>query len=425
MRKALLVMTAFIVIVSLGGSFFSVPIFAESVTDLEEIRDDRDALKGNLSESEREVAQILAELEQLNNEIQLAHDKLIENQNAVEETERNIEDTLADISQLEEEKKELEAKIEERHEILKGRIVSTQKTGGKISYLEVIFGSKSFDDFISRVTAVNKIADSDAALIEQQKNDMQQVEEKQTAVLDKLNELNEMKLAQKEAEAEISQQILQNDERKANLENKKQQLTAFIDELEMEDSVLASLEKEVKLSLAAAETAKSEAESANEEETGSDSDLVQVASVEPKQTKAVKEQPEEKTPVKPVNEQPKKEVKETKAEPEKEVKAEPKEEKKDSKTLTMTSTAYTADCAGCSGVTSTGIDLNKNPDAKVIAVDPAVIPLGSVVYVEGYGYATAGDTGGAIKGNKIDVFVQTKKEALNWGVRTVKVTLAE
>ncbi|ASB61204.1 peptidoglycan-binding protein [Bacillus sp. A053] len=92
-----------------------------------------------------------------------------------------------------------------------------------------------------------------------------------------------------------------------------------------------------------------------------------------------------------------------------------------SKELTVTATAYTANDGGISGVTATGIDLNKNPNAKVIAVDPNVIPLGSKVYVEGYGEATAADTGGAIKGNKIDVFVPNKSDASNWGVKTVSV----
>lgn len=92
-------------------------------------------------------------------------------------------------------------------------------------------------------------------------------------------------------------------------------------------------------------------------------------------------------------------------------------------TLTVTATAYTAECAGCSGITATGINLNQNRQAKVIAVDPNVIPLGSKVYVEGYGEAIAGDTGGAIKGNKIDIHVPTKKEAYNWGVRTVNITV--
>ena len=92
-----------------------------------------------------------------------------------------------------------------------------------------------------------------------------------------------------------------------------------------------------------------------------------------------------------------------------------------SKTMTVKATAYTANCKGCSGITATGINLKKNPSAKVIAVDPKVIPLGTKVHVEGYGEAIAGDRGGAIKGNKIDVFIPSKQKAINWGVKTVKV----
>jgi 3D (Asp-Asp-Asp) domain-containing protein len=102
-----------------------------------------------------------------------------------------------------------------------------------------------------------------------------------------------------------------------------------------------------------------------------------------------------------------------------------KEEKPEGRTLTVIATAYTADCEGCSGITYTGINLNKDRHAKVIAVDPNVIPLGSKVYVEGYGYAIAGDIGGAIKGNRIDIHVPTTQEAFNWGVKEVKVTIIE
>ena len=95
------------------------------------------------------------------------------------------------------------------------------------------------------------------------------------------------------------------------------------------------------------------------------------------------------------------------------------------KEITVEATAYTAECEGCIGITKTGVDLNANPDAKVIAVDPSVIPLGSKVYVEGYGYATAEDTGGAIKGNRIDVFVPEQNDALQWGRKQVKVTIID
>ncbi|MEK5105875.1 LysM peptidoglycan-binding domain-containing protein [Cytobacillus sp. FSL K6-0129] len=111
----------------------------------------------------------------------------------------------------------------------------------------------------------------------------------------------------------------------------------------------------------------------------------------------------------------------------------PKEEKNTNNTpseegakeITMEATAYTASCEGCSGVTATGINLKENPDAKVISVDPNVIPLGTKVYVEGYGEAIAGDTGGAIKGNKIDIFIPNKEDAINYGRQSVKVTILD
>ena len=87
----------------------------------------------------------------------------------------------------------------------------------------------------------------------------------------------------------------------------------------------------------------------------------------------------------------------------------------------VSATAYTAGCNGCTGVTATGINLKSNPDLKVIAVDPSVIPLGSKVWVEGYGYAVAGDTGGAIKGKKIDLHFPTKSAAYKFGNRQVKM----
>ena len=93
------------------------------------------------------------------------------------------------------------------------------------------------------------------------------------------------------------------------------------------------------------------------------------------------------------------------------------------KEFIVSSTAYTAGCNGCSGITATGLNLKANPNAKVIAVDPSVNPLGTKVYVEGYGYATASDKGSAIKGNKIDVFFSTKSQAYRWGNKRVKIKI--
>ncbi|MGE7426693.1 cell wall-binding protein EntB [Bacillus thuringiensis] len=96
--------------------------------------------------------------------------------------------------------------------------------------------------------------------------------------------------------------------------------------------------------------------------------------------------------------------------------------------LTVVATAYTADPSengtyGGRVLTAMGHDLTANPNMRIIAVDPKVIPLGSKVWVEGYGEAIAGDTGSAIKGNRIDVLMGSKSKAMNWGRKTVKVKI--
>ncbi|MCU9555149.1 cell wall-binding protein EntB [Bacillus cereus] len=96
--------------------------------------------------------------------------------------------------------------------------------------------------------------------------------------------------------------------------------------------------------------------------------------------------------------------------------------------LTVVATAYTADPSengtyGGRVLTAMGHDLTANPNMRIIAVDPKVIPLGSKVWVEGYGEAIAGDTGSAIKGNRIDVLMGSKSKAMNWGRQTVKVKI--
>ena len=97
----------------------------------------------------------------------------------------------------------------------------------------------------------------------------------------------------------------------------------------------------------------------------------------------------------------------------------------DGKEFYVSATAYTAYCNGCSGITATGIDLRSNPHLKVIAVDPRVIPLGSKVWVEGYGHAVAGDTGGAIKGMKIDLFMPTTDQAFGFGRKQVRIKVLD
>ncbi|WP_035055516.1 3D domain-containing protein [Carnobacterium pleistocenium] len=90
-------------------------------------------------------------------------------------------------------------------------------------------------------------------------------------------------------------------------------------------------------------------------------------------------------------------------------------------TVTVEATAYSTNQPELSDTTATGINLNQNPN--VIAVDPSVIPLGSTVYVPGYGTFTAGDTGSAINGNRIDVHITDLTTATNFGRQTIDVQI--
>lgn len=97
--------------------------------------------------------------------------------------------------------------------------------------------------------------------------------------------------------------------------------------------------------------------------------------------------------------------------------------KPEGKTMVMEATAYSCNegFIGGGNLTAMGQDLRVDPMA--IAVDPTVIPLGTKLYVEGYGEAIASDTGGAIKGNIIDLHFSDVSQCINWGRRQVSVTI--
>jgi 3D (Asp-Asp-Asp) domain-containing protein len=87
--------------------------------------------------------------------------------------------------------------------------------------------------------------------------------------------------------------------------------------------------------------------------------------------------------------------------------------------LTVEATAYWPDPAWSDGMTATGVRARYG----VVAVDPSVIPLGTHLYIPGYGQAVAADTGAAIVGDRIDVCFDTAWQAQDWGVRYVTVAI--
>lgn len=94
-----------------------------------------------------------------------------------------------------------------------------------------------------------------------------------------------------------------------------------------------------------------------------------------------------------------------------------------SREMVLEVTAYTAYDPGMDGkgIMFTGLPVDKG----ALAVDPEIIPLGSIVWLPGVGYTVALDTGGAIKGRKADLYIPDREMALEWGRKTVKVRVLE
>lgn len=113
------------------------------------------------------------------------------------------------------------------------------------------------------------------------------------------------------------------------------------------------------------------------------------------------------------------EVTETKVEKKKTKKKKKSKKKKSSQGKLIDNFKITAYCIY--GHTASGTITTPN---RTIAADPSVLPYGTKVIINGQEY-TVEDTGGAIRGNRIDIYMSTYSEAINWGVRYVDVYYAE
>ena len=91
--------------------------------------------------------------------------------------------------------------------------------------------------------------------------------------------------------------------------------------------------------------------------------------------------------------------------------------------ITVEATAYSRNQAGLGNFTADGTDLRN--ESNVIAVDPSVIPLGTTVYIPGWGYYRAADTGGAIVGNKIDLHFENVADTYQFGRQSITIYLVD
>lgn len=351
----------------------------------------QDTIKQNLSKYTQLNSEILglnSKIDELNIEIEKINSKLIENNEEITSIENQITSTESKLEQTKED-------IEKAQSALDNRIRNMYKTNITSNIIASVINSTSISDLFSRLQAIYKIISTDKKIlttINEKKDSL----DKDIETLNTKN--NELKILKSTIESDLN-----------TIKEKKSEQEQYVEKLNKEkDSVFAIIEENEKTlisnSLSIAKSSTSSISQLQNAINTLDSLIPQlnsenVISLAKDGINAAKDRISElNAPVIPSG---------------------GTNIGTAIKTFTMESTAYYGHT-----ITAMGSKPVRNPNGiSTVAVDPNVIPLGSKVYVSGYGVAIAADTGGAIKGNIIDVFLNSYEECMNWGRREVTVQL--
>lgn len=351
----------------------STSIVANAETSQETINSSQNKLQEQavtIQEKKVEKQKIATELQNVQKYLKAVEAEIVDTTETINATQKKINET----KQLIEDKKEeiviLEDKVHTRKGVMEERLVSLQRNDQVNLIVSILINADSLTDLFERVSAVSTILGADKDLLEQQKNDLAKIEKEKLAIdqQEKLLEEQYTELAMNQADLENS--LLKRQQELAAVQAKYNSISKEIDLAEKEKE---NIQNQLRLAQnKLKQESKNVANKVNESKPQPNSQLTQNTSV--------------------------------------------KQE------MYVTATAYSHE-GSKTGKTYMGHDIKKNPNMKLIAVDPSVIPLGSKVWVEGYGEAIAGDIGSAIKGHKIDVLMPSKNQAIQWGRKVVKISI--
>jgi len=333
-----------------------------------------------LKQTQNTKKQLEGKIKNLNTQIDDIIEKVDKNKKDMNKIDQDIQKTEEKLNTLEEHSKEQEI-------LFKKRLRAIYISGGGNNYLDVILGSRSVSDLISSMDSISIVMKYDNKLVAQLQEQKNVINDKKKDLDDKNNQLTALKANNESILSNLNNDIKQQNKLLADAKEKENRLIAEQRAREEAEAQAAAR------AAAAAEQAKLAAAQAQAKKS------VQVAQSE-NTSKKVASNPVSGSTSSPVP-----------------INRGAIPSGNSSNVLYMEATAYSDN-----GFTASGNKTHRDPNGySTIAVDPRVIPLGSKVYVEGYGYAIASDTGGAIKGNIIDLYVHSDSEALSWGRRNVKV----
>ena len=374
--------------------------------------DDLDNERQAISESkaqydllDEQILSLNSEIANINIEIDNINTKLKDNETQIANTEAEIKSTKALLEQT-------ELEISEKESILSKRLRNIQKSNLMSNMLAYLLASESLTDIFDRFDAVSKIVYLDKELISEVKEKketltvtMDELSSKETSLqaLKEETESSLKELESKKSEQETKMAQLNEEQAKVSsvIEANEQKLIAYSVSIIENSNTISELQESISTLTYLIPTLNSSTviEAANNSISQGNLKVEKInAEEKAKAEAAIPSRGESMT----VTFTPGASSGSTAL-----------------STLTMQSTAYTGGT-----LTATGTKPVYNPGGiSTIAVDPSVIPLGSKVYVSGYGIAIAADTGGAINGNIIDLYFNSEADCIAWGRRNVTVEI--
>lgn len=374
-------------------------VFADTISDK----------KSNIQENkvkyeqlDNEVMSLNSQVSKLNNEIEELNAKLADNQTKMKDTEENLKETESKVSTL-------KTEIDQKQSVLGKRMRAMYKSKDSMNPLVFLIKSENLSDLITRIDALARVTALDKNLI----NDL---DSQKDSLDEDIKKLERDKAELKELKSSTEESL-------KTLDSKKVEEQKKIDELNNQKEAVLGIIKENEMSLISHSVSVINSSSSVNELENAISTLNQlipqlnIDSVRDTANNSVQAAKNKIESIK-AEEAAKSISNNSPANSNNNNNNNTSNQPSDGnykKTLSVEATAYTGGT-----LTAMGLKPVRDPGGiSTIAVDPNVIPLGSKVYIPGYGYAIASDTGGVIKGNIIDLYMNSNDECKSWGRRQV------
>ncbi|XZH96179.1 3D domain-containing protein [Clostridium perfringens] len=387
----------------------SISISATHVVFADTVNDKKSTIQENkvkYSQLDNEVISLNSQVSKLNNEIEDLNAKLEDNKAKMKDTEENLKETESKVSTL-------KTEIDEKQSVLGKRMRAMYKSKDSMNPVVFLLKSEDLSDLITRIDALARVTALD-------KNLIQSLDEQKDSLNSDIKKLERDKAKLKELKSSTEESL-------KTLDSKKIEEQKKIDELNKQKEAVLEVIKENEMSLISHSVSVINSSSSINELESAVSTLNQlipqlnIDSVKEAANNSVQAAKNKIESLKAEEAKKAEEVAKNNAANSSNTtssnnsSSQPSSDGKYKKTLSMEATAYSGGT-----LTAMGLKPVRDPGGiSTIAVDPSVIPLGSKVYIPGYGYAIASDTGGVIKGNIIDLYMNSHDECISWGRRQV------